>query len=232
MDVAQQEIANKTGISLGTVRNIIGELRGGRFSLYTEYLDWLDDMRWVSHILKRENRSLKEVVVGWSAVEALRELGIDPSELLLIVQLFRRLCGPGFPVEGFVAAALRIADLEKTTNLDFDELEEQAKRRQAEIDMKEKTVRELTETVESIRAAKAKEEPELQQLRVLRERELERNRTTSKELENYVRIRHGLSGKGISVEKLDSRAQLMAEFEKDDRQAHAKIKHSVKNDSM
>jgi len=173
MDVAQQEIANKTGISLGTVRNIIGELRGGRFSLYTEYLDWLDDMRWVSHILKRENRSLKEVVVGWSAVEALRELGIDPSELLLIVQLFRRLCGPGFPVEGFVAAALRIADLEKTTKLDFDELEEQAKCRQAEIDMKEKTVRELTEIVESIRAAKAKEESELQQLRVLRERELE-----------------------------------------------------------
>src|SRR5205807_8203059 len=57
-------IATNTGASLGSVRNIINELRQGRIVEYEGFVEYLDELRWLSQQLKSSNLNLQDAAIG------------------------------------------------------------------------------------------------------------------------------------------------------------------------
>ena len=75
------EVTKKTGLSKGTVFNIVSDQKAGLFPEISTVLEEIEQLRDVAISLKRSNISPIEANIGLSVLEKLTSMGITPSEV-------------------------------------------------------------------------------------------------------------------------------------------------------
>jgi myosin heavy subunit len=195
MGFAPEQIADKTGVSQGTVRNKIADLKAGRFQEYAGYVEQLDDMRWVARQTRGKGRGLQGALIGLTILEGIKELGIEPSELMGALQFFRKLKQAGILPERFLESAKHLMDLEESTGLRYEKLVEEFQR--------------LTEKVEALRSEEKRRNAAIAKLRQAEEQELQGLHATRQDLASYKNDKEALESVSLTIKDLNSTAEFI-----------------------
>ena len=152
-------IEDVTGISHGSIVNIVKELEDGILSVPGTSFDQVDDLRQLSLDLKKKGLEPFQAQLGLSFFQRLRALEITPELLDGWSELAKKLITSDFPARDFLEAALRLYELEKGEGKPFATLAEEyvrlkkgMEKLQPEVDSLSKNKKELTEVIEDLSA--------------------------------------------------------------------------------
>ena len=118
-----QEIAQKSGVSKGSVVNIISMLKSGQFPTFRDMDDQVDALRELAVQLRRSDLSLPQAAVGLSAFQGIAALGVPPGDIGRVVAFYRSLTPDGIETGQFVRAALALLEAQEHTGKGPQELE-------------------------------------------------------------------------------------------------------------
>ena len=172
-----EEIEGETGVSHGSIANIVSEIEQGKLTIPSISFDQVNDLRQLSFDLKKKGLEPSQALLGISFFERLQQLGIGPGELDRWFQLTKRLAPLDFPAKDFFEAALRLYELEKSYGKSFESLTEEYMKLQ-------QGTEKLREAVKSLDKNKAELAKEVEPLSL----QLERNEKEKEKLENHVEI--------------------------------------------
>ena len=151
------EIVEKTGISHGSVANVVKEIENGKLTIPGVPTDQVNDLRQLSFDLKKKDLEPSQVLLGISLFERLQELGITPEDLSRWSELIKTFAPADFPAKEFFESAVRFHELEENEGKPFEELAEQYRRLsesteelRAQADLLEKRKTELSQEVQSL----------------------------------------------------------------------------------
>ena len=119
-----QYIADRAGVSKGTVANIIDDLREGRFNAIENLSDQIDGLREVAVELRKSGLSLSQAAMGLSAFQGIESLGVASTDVKNVVEKCRELTPEGAKTQDFLAAVSTVMDVEQRTGMNPKELEE------------------------------------------------------------------------------------------------------------
>jgi len=128
-----EEIVGETGVSHGSVANIIKDVGDGRLTISGSTFDQANDLRQLSLDLKRKKLEPSQALLGLLLFERFRALGISPELVDRWAELSKRFTPVDFPAEEFFGVALRLHQLEKTEGRPFEDLTEEYKRKQEDM---------------------------------------------------------------------------------------------------
>jgi len=120
-----KEIEAETGVSHGSIVNIVKELESGRFIIPGTPLDQVNDLRQLSLDLKKQGLQPSQALLGIVAFERLRALEISSDHLGSWSELMKRFAHPDSNPKDFFETALRLHDLEKSQGKPFEDLAEE-----------------------------------------------------------------------------------------------------------
>jgi chromosome segregation ATPase len=143
-----EEIVKETGVSHGTMANIIREVENGQLSIAGSTSDRINDLRQLALDLRKKNLEPSQALLVLALFERLRTLGISPDLIDKCADLIGTFAPADFPVKDFFGAAFRLRELEQSENKPFDDLTEEYNR------MKE-AVPNLRKEVEALRDSKS-----------------------------------------------------------------------------
>ena len=223
-----EEIEIETGVSHGSIANIIGELVNGKLTIPGTPFDQVSDLRQLSSDLKKKGLHSSQALLGLLLFERLRTLEITPEHLESWAEVTKRLAHPDFSPKDFFETALRLRELEESQGKPFETLAEEYARLKeavdkfkAEVGSLDKNKIELAKEVEPLRSqleslerAKGKLENEvgiqttkLRELKLkVKEAEEEKTRIDrdTKDLQRRkVKLSSEVDGKEESLRKLD-----------------------------
>ena len=118
------QIARRTVLSTGSVANIVGEAKEGKFQELKDVREQIDGLRELSVELRKRNLTVSQALLGLSFYERLGKLGIAPEVLDSWIKMCHEVCSPDYPIEEFMAAALRLKGLERQKGMTYEELVE------------------------------------------------------------------------------------------------------------
>ena len=147
-------ISKRSGVSKGSVTNIISELKAGHILDIQEPVEELATIREVATDLKRHNLTPGEAIVGISAFRRLQELGVEPSDIQSWAAIFRELAPSEAELKAFTHTALALQDIQKRTGLSFEALEEKAGGLEKEVGRLEPIAEELRKCPQEIEELK------------------------------------------------------------------------------
>ncbi len=170
------DIEDVTGISHGSIVNIVKELEDGKLSMLGTSFDQVNDLRQLSLALKKKGLEPAQAQLGLLLFQRLRALEITPELLDEWSELAKKLLPSDFPSREFLEAALRLHKLEKdegkpfaTLTDEYMRLTESVEKLQPEVDSLSKNKKELTEEegrlsaqLESLEKAKSRLENEVE----------------------------------------------------------------------
>ncbi len=152
-----EEIMEKTGVSHGSVANIVKEIESGKLTIPGVAFDQVNDLRQLSFDLNKKGLEPSQALLGVSFFERLQELGIGPEELGGWSELVKTLAPADFPAKDFFESAMRLHELEEREGKPFEELAEQyrtlserTKELKAQADLLQKRKGELSQEVQSL----------------------------------------------------------------------------------
>ena len=172
-----EEIEEETGVSHGSIANIVSEMEQGKLTIPGIPSDQVNDLRQLSFDLKKKGLELSQALLGISFFERLQALDISPERLDRWSELTKRLAPADFPAKDFVEAALRLHELEKSYGKSFEILTEEY------IKLQQGTNK-LREEAESLGKKKAELIKEVEPISL----QLERSKKEKGKLENDVEI--------------------------------------------
>ena len=114
LGLSYKEIEAETGVSHGSIVNIVKELESGKLDIPGTPFDQVNDLRQLSLDLKKKGLSSSQALLGLSFFERIHNLGIVPEHLGHWAELMSKLTTIDFPAEDFLNAALRLHQLEKS----------------------------------------------------------------------------------------------------------------------
>ena len=123
-----KEIEDETGVSHGSVVNIVKEIEDGRLTIPGVPVDQVDDLRQLSFDLKKKSLKASQALLGITVFERLQELGITPEDLSRWSELVKTFAHVDFPAKDFFESAMRLHELEENQGKPFEELAEQYSR--------------------------------------------------------------------------------------------------------
>jgi len=174
------DIENRSGVSHGSVVNIVKELEYGKLTIPGTSFDQANDLRQLSFALKKEGLEPSQALLGLLLFDRLRVLEITPELVDKWSELAKKLLPVDFPAKDFLEAALRLDELEKsegkpfaTLAVEYERLEEGVAKLKSETDSLVKNKEELIKRAEPLRS------------------ELESLERTKNKLENAVEIQTG-----------------------------------------
>jgi len=176
---APEKVASKTGISVGSVRNIIVEVREGRYPQLQHLLPYLDELRRLSRELRKNNLSPQHALTGTILFNALMKLGVDPAEFKTLFQFLRKIAPGNFPVEQVVRAASTIEKLESETGRSFRELSSEANSLVSDVATLKEQKTALENSIRSLRAREIEAKNSL-------DNRLVANKVTTEALEEFL----------------------------------------------
>ena len=186
-------ISEQVKVSLGSVRNFVKEFQDGKYPEFAGFQAYLEGMRYLAKQMASNNLSLPQVVTGLAVFNALVQLGLDPGKLLELFRLLQRIVPHDFPQKNFVQAALRIAALEESTGLSYEQLETRASTLKVAVPELEASKKTLTDAIGSLKASKTEEQKNL-------DKTLEAKNVTLRMLETYERDVAMLTSAGFKIE--------------------------------
>ena len=181
-----EDIAGQLKVSVGSVRNFVKELKDGKYPDFEGFLPYLEGMRYTAKQMAANSLGLPQVVTGLSVFNAIVQLGLDPEKLLEFFQILQRIAPEGFPQKNFVRAVLQIAELEKATDLSYEQLEARASTLRVEVPELEAAKKALVDEISSLKASATEEQKTLDQTLDAKKVTLETLETTA----NFVGCAH------------------------------------------
>ncbi|MBM4462361.1 MAG: hypothetical protein FJ012_03355 [Chloroflexi bacterium] len=152
------EIEAKTGVSHGSIANIVRELESGRLTIPGTLVDQLNDVRRLSSDLRKKDLQPSQALLGLVFFERLRSLEITPEQLDIWAEIIEGFAHPNFSPKDFFETAFRLRELEESQGKPFETLAEEYTRSKealdklkAEVDSLGKHKAELTKEVEPLR---------------------------------------------------------------------------------
>ncbi len=121
--LSHQAIAEKTGVSKGSVSNVVEMVRDGQLPALGGIEEKLDAHREVAVQIRRNGLSLSQAAVGLTAFQGFAALGIAPGDIARMVGLFRSMTTEGTKTEKFARAALVLLEVQESTGKEPEELE-------------------------------------------------------------------------------------------------------------
>lgn len=174
------DIENRSGVSHGSVVNIVKELECDKLSIPGTSFDQVNDLRQLSFELKKKGLEPSQALLGLLLFDRLRVLEITPELVDKWSELAKKFLPVDFPSKDFLEAALRLDELEKsegkpfaTLAVEYERLEEGVARLKSETDSLAKNKEELVKRAEPLRS------------------ELESLERTKNKLENAIEIQTG-----------------------------------------
>jgi len=151
------EIEGETGVSHGSIANIVREIENGKLTIPGTAFDRANDLRQLSIDLKKKSLSPSQALLGILLFERLRDLGVSPELLDKWAELNRRFTPVDFPARDFFEVALRLHELEKSEGKPFDSMAEGYK-------MLRESAEKLGKEVDSLRERKSELSKEIEPL--------------------------------------------------------------------
>ena len=127
-----KEIERETGVSHGSVANIVREIENSDLTIPGLPSDQINDLRQLSSDLKKSGLKSSQALMGIAFFKRLRDLEIALEQLDVWSELTKKLTPQDFPADEFFKAASRLHELETSQGIPFDILVEEYKRRQEE----------------------------------------------------------------------------------------------------
>jgi chromosome segregation ATPase len=153
------DIENRTGVSHGSVANIVKELEYGKLTIPGTSFDQVNDLRQLSFALKKKGLEPSQALLGLLLFDRLRVLEITPEFVDKWSELAKKLLPIDFPAKDFLEAALRLDELEKsegkpfaTLAVEYVRLKEGVDKLKAEVDSLVKNKEELTKKAGPLRS--------------------------------------------------------------------------------
>ena len=117
--LSADKVAEKTGVSKGAVVSIIKDAREGRYP-QLELKDRIDELHSLAVRLRKENLDLAQARLGFSFLQRLLGMGIEPERLEEWIEFCSEISPT--PPDGFIPAAVELLQVEKETGLSYTEL--------------------------------------------------------------------------------------------------------------
>ena len=96
-----KEIEDETGISHGSIANIVSELEDDDLNIPGTSFDQVNDLRQLSFDLKKSGLKPSQALLGITFLKKLQDLQITPEHLEAWSKLVNRLLPPDFPAKEF-----------------------------------------------------------------------------------------------------------------------------------
>ncbi len=172
-----REIEEETGVSHGSIANIVSELEDDDLNIPGTTFDQVNDLRQLSFDLKKSGLKPSQALLGITFLQRLQSLQITREHLEAWSELVKKLLPPDFPVKEFFEVARRLRDLEISQGKSFETLAEQYERN-------EEGIEKLKGEVDSLSKAKSQLSNEIKPL----SSQLEALKREKERLENDVQI--------------------------------------------
>ncbi len=119
------EIEKKTGVSHGSIVNIVKELQAAHLVIPGVAADEVHDLRQLSIALAKKGLEPSQALLGITLFERLTALGVDPDTVDKWATLVKVFCPENYPVKEFFESALKLHQLEEAEGKPFESLAEQ-----------------------------------------------------------------------------------------------------------
>ena len=172
-----REIEEETGISHGSIVNIVSEIENGDLIIPGTSFDQVSDLRQLSFDLKKSTLKPSQALFGITFLKKLQDLQITPEHLEAWSSLVKKLLPPDFPAEEYFDSARRLHDLEISQGKSFETITEVYKSHCQQIEK-------LKGEVDSLSKAKSQMSNEIKPL----SSQLEALKREKERLENDVQI--------------------------------------------
>lgn len=116
------DIENRSGVSHGSVVNIVKELECGKLAIPGNSFDQVDDLRQLSVDLNKRGLEPSQALLGVLLFDRLRALGITPELVDRWSELAKKVLPADSAATDFIEAALRLDQLEKSEGKPFGTL--------------------------------------------------------------------------------------------------------------
>ena len=120
------QIAAKTGISKGSVANIVSELKAGNFPEAADATDQIEALRELSINLNKLKTTVGKSVVGIALLSRIFELGLDPADMEKWPLLLNSIKTQDDAKE-LIEAAYTVRDIQKESGLSLPAMEDKVK---------------------------------------------------------------------------------------------------------
>jgi chromosome segregation ATPase len=117
-----RDIEDRTGVSHGSIVNIVKELECGKLTIPGTSFDRINDLRQLSIDLNKKGLEPSQALLGLLLFDRLRGLGITPELVDGWSELAKKLLPADFPAKDFIEGALRLDQLEKSEGKPFGTL--------------------------------------------------------------------------------------------------------------
>ncbi len=116
------EIEKKTGVSHGSISNIVNELQAAQLTIPGVSSDKVNDLHQLSVVLTKNGLEPSQALLGLTLFNKFNELGIVPSQFDQWSNLVKIFTPDDFPAKDFFEAALNLHKLEEAENKPFQEI--------------------------------------------------------------------------------------------------------------
>lgn len=120
-----REIEQYTGVSHGSIANIVQELENGKLHIPGTPFDQVNDLRQLSLDLKKKGLSTSQAVLGVAFFDRTHDLGVSSERLDQWAELVSKFSTPDFPTGNFLGVALKLHQLEKNEGKSFETVAEE-----------------------------------------------------------------------------------------------------------
>jgi len=123
--LSYDEIAAKTGISKGTVANVVAELKAGNFPEAANVSELIETLRELSQDLRRLRLTPGQCAIGLTILNRINECGLDVGDIDRW-PLILKLVGNEDEAQEFVRLVYSIQEVQKRTGLSLEALDNKA----------------------------------------------------------------------------------------------------------
>jgi len=123
--LSYDEIATKTGVSKGTVANVIADLKAGKFPEAVNVCEHIEILRELSLDLKRSRLTTGQCAIGLILLTRINECGLDPADIDRWPLILKSV-GNEDEAQEFVRLVYSIQEVQKRTGLSLEALDNKA----------------------------------------------------------------------------------------------------------
>jgi len=117
------EIAAKSGVSKGTVANVVTELKAGRFPEAADIVEQIEVLRELSFDLKRSKLTPEQCAIGLAVFTRINECGLTPADIDRWPMILKS-AGTEEEAQEFVRVIQSIQEVQKKTGLGLEDLDD------------------------------------------------------------------------------------------------------------
>ena len=142
--LSYDEIAVKTGVSKGTVANVVTELKAGAFPEAADAAEQIELLRELSLDLKHSGLSPGQCGVGLAVISRIKECGLDAADIDRL-PLILKMAGSEEKAKEFVELVYRIDQYQKKSGMTLEQADEKLQALEAKANQLSPVLKQLEE---------------------------------------------------------------------------------------